>query len=93
MSSGTQLFHKPVGDVSSPVETLFTMADAIEHLSLWRVHGFLVELERAARIHDPIIVAVTDQKGTFDPIGSAIQREFCDLFSCFFEILGADQPT
>ena len=60
-SSGLQLFHKPVGDVSSTVESFLPVADAVEHGAVWRIDGVVVQIQRAARIHDAVVDAVTDQ--------------------------------
>ena len=40
--SCSQLFHEPVGNIGSSVETLVAMTDAIEHCSFGRIDGFLV---------------------------------------------------
>jgi hypothetical protein len=60
------LFHEAVGNIGSSVKTLFAVTDAIDHFSLRRVYGFLIEFEGTAWIHDPVVMAVADEQRTFD---------------------------
>src|SRR4029077_3200814 len=92
-SSRAQLFHQPVGNIGSAVETLLAVTDTRKHFSLWRLDGFLVEFEGTAGIHYSVVGTVADEQRTFDAMGSALKCECFDFFSCFLEVLGVDKPS
>src|SRR5262249_6791427 len=92
-SSCVQLFHQPVGNKSSAVETLLAVTDARKHFSLRRIDSFLVEFEGTARIHDSVVGTVADEQRTFDAMGSALECKFFDFFSRFLEIPRPDKPS
>src|SRR4051812_42091413 len=74
------------------VVALLAVADAVHHLAL-RVRGFLVEAERAAWVHDAIVVAEADQHRAFDVVGASFEGEVADLAPCILEVAGPEEPA
>ena len=84
-----ELFHEPVGNIGAAIEAFFSVTDAVEHRTVRRIHGILVQLERAPRMHNAVVVAVADEQGAFALVRLAFQSELFNFLSSFFEILGA----
>ena len=88
-----ELLHEPIGNIGAAIEPFFSVTDAIEHRTVRRIHGILVQLERAPRMHNAVVVAVADEHGAFALVRLAFQSELFNFLSSFFEILGAYQPA
>ena len=69
-----ELLHEPVGNIGAAIEAFLSVADAVEHRTVRRIHGILVQLERASRMLNAVVVAVADEQGAFDLVRLALPK-------------------